>query len=227
MRSATTSARRILYVEDHQDTFQMVDTFLFDFTLTRAATISDGLRESIESSFDLHLLDEDLPDGSGLDLCRLIRDFDPRTPILLCSETGLLTEHQALEAGAQGLVKKWGSYFLETIRERITKLQEFPRQKLYDLDSSNRYDALLSEYLAISNHLIDASAELRTRLDRDSKRLAQACNDSLKAEARSAYLNAGGTAQEFEILWPSVRRERGLSGVAGMYEMTDSEDSDD
>jgi len=55
-----------------------------------------------QSSFDLYLMDHALTDGSGINLCRQIRSFDPKTPIVFYSGYAD-EEHQkaALDCGAQ------------------------------------------------------------------------------------------------------------------------------
>ena len=58
------------------------------------------------NSYDLYLLDSWLPDGSGLDLCRKIREFDERTPILFYSAAAEIDRELALSNGAQGYLTK-------------------------------------------------------------------------------------------------------------------------
>ena len=59
------------------------------------------------NSYDLYLLDSWLPDGSGLDLCRKIREFDEHTPILFYSAAAYEIDRElALNSGAQGYLTK-------------------------------------------------------------------------------------------------------------------------
>jgi len=58
------------------------------------------------NSFDLYLLDNSLPDGTGLELAALIRQFDQSTPILIITTPHTLTNRQVSEVGVQGLVSK-------------------------------------------------------------------------------------------------------------------------
>jgi DNA-binding response OmpR family regulator len=103
------SKRRILYVEDHDDTRELVTLVLGqnDFDVVTGATIEVGIGLARSSIFDLYLLDSWLPDGSGLDLCRTIRQFDPVTPILFYSAAAFEADREdALESGAQGYLVK-------------------------------------------------------------------------------------------------------------------------
>src|SRR4051812_3862256 len=125
MSTGLTRSTRILYVEDQLDTFDLVAAFLEDSTVVNAPTASDGLREAMEQSFDLHLIDHYLPDRAGSILCRLIRRFDADTPILLCSEDTGLTNAQALSFGANGILKK-GINFLDNLEEQLFRVQRTP-----------------------------------------------------------------------------------------------------
>ena len=78
-----------------------------NYQLTSADSCLEGLDLARQSSFDLYLIDHTLVDGSGIDLCRQIRRFDPKTPIIVCS--GYTDdEHQqaALDCGAQQFLSK-------------------------------------------------------------------------------------------------------------------------
>jgi DNA-binding response OmpR family regulator len=101
--------RHILYIEDHEDTRELVTLVLRqrDFDVTTGSTIEIGVRLASENAFDLYLLDSWLPDGSGLDLCRQIRQFDGLTPILFYSAAAYEGDKElALRCGAQGYLTK-------------------------------------------------------------------------------------------------------------------------
>ena len=101
--------RRVLYVEDHEDTRELITIVLRqrDFEVANAHTVDLGVRLASEERFDLYLLDSWLPDGSGLDLCRRIRKFDPVTPILFYSAAAFEADkNMALGAGAQAYLIK-------------------------------------------------------------------------------------------------------------------------
>ena len=101
--------KHILYIEDHEDTRELVSFVLTqrDYDVTTSSTISHGVRLACENSYDLYLLDSWLPDGSGLDLCRKIREFDARTPILFYSAAAHEIDRElALNSGAQGYLTK-------------------------------------------------------------------------------------------------------------------------
>ena len=100
---------RVLYIEDHEDTRELVTLLLGQnsFEVVTGATIESGIALAMAQSFDLYLLDSWLPDGSGLDLCRRIREFDQTTPILFYSAAAYASDHaSALECGAQAYLIK-------------------------------------------------------------------------------------------------------------------------
>jgi len=71
------------------------------------STIKSGVALAYSQEFDLYLLDSWLPDGSGLDLCRLIREFDKETPILFYSAAAYEIDRvEAIRSGAQAYLIK-------------------------------------------------------------------------------------------------------------------------
>ena len=100
---------RVLYIEDHEDTRELVTLLLGQksFDVVTGGTIETGLALAMAQTFDLYLLDSWLPDGSGLDLCQRIREFDQTTPILFYSAAAYASDHvSALACGAQAYLIK-------------------------------------------------------------------------------------------------------------------------
>lgn len=100
---------RVLYIEDHEDTRELVILLLGQksFDVVTGGTIETGIALARAQEFDLYLLDSWLPDGSGLDLCQRIREFDQTTPILFYSAAAYAADHEmALRCGAQAYLIK-------------------------------------------------------------------------------------------------------------------------
>jgi DNA-binding response OmpR family regulator len=100
---------RILYIEDHEDTRELVTLLLTqkNYEVVTGTTIESGIALAAGGEFDLYLLDSWLPDGSGLDLCQRIREFDKSTPILFYSAAAYASDHDtALMCGAQAYLIK-------------------------------------------------------------------------------------------------------------------------
>lgn len=101
--------RRILYIEDHADTRELVTLLLAQksYEVITGSNIETGVALAGAEDFDLYLLDSWLPDGSGLELCRRIRQFDATTPILFYSAAAYAADHDlALKSGAQAYLVK-------------------------------------------------------------------------------------------------------------------------
>ena len=100
---------RVLYIEDHEDTRELVTLVLGQkrYEVVTGSTIKSGVALAYSQEFDLYLLDSWLPDGSGLDLCRLIREFDKETPILFYSAAAYEIDRvEAIRSGAQAYLIK-------------------------------------------------------------------------------------------------------------------------
>jgi len=100
---------RVLYIEDHEDTRELVTLVLEQncYEVVTGSTIKSGVDLAVSQHFDLYLLDSWLPDGSGLDLCKQIREFDRVTPIIFYSAAAYETDRDlALDSGAQAYLVK-------------------------------------------------------------------------------------------------------------------------
>ena len=105
----TKNTPRVLYIEDHEDTRELVTLVLEqrNYEVVTGSTIETGVALASSEQFDLYLLDSWLPDGSGLDLCRQIRMFDKVTPILFYSAAAYeIDRDHAFRCGAQAYLIK-------------------------------------------------------------------------------------------------------------------------
>jgi len=101
--------RRVLCVEDDEETCNMLCGLLglINCETMTAANTKDALEKIATERFDLYLLDNWLPGGSGVELCRKIRETDSSTPIVFYSGAALDSEREeALAAGAQAYLIK-------------------------------------------------------------------------------------------------------------------------
>ena len=99
----------ILYVEDDEDTRELVAYVLAKshYQVTLAANGDDALMLARTNNFDLYVIDNWMSGGSGIDLCRKLREFDTWTPILFYSGAAFERDkRQAFAAGAQGYLVK-------------------------------------------------------------------------------------------------------------------------
>ena len=108
--------KRILYVEDHRDTAELVAMVLYDHEVVVAGNKAEGLKRAASEYFDLYIFDYDLPDGTGIELCHFIRTNDDVTPIVICTASPALREKDVIAVGAQRFIKK-GDEFIASLEE--------------------------------------------------------------------------------------------------------------
>ena len=104
---------RILCTEDDPDTRELISVVLQ--VAGYEVICTDNPEKALEliqtESFDLCLLDNWMPGISGEDLCKKIRTFDRKTPILFYSGAAYDSDKaRAKDAGAQG-------YLIKPVRE--------------------------------------------------------------------------------------------------------------
>jgi two-component system OmpR family response regulator len=99
----------VLCVEDDPDTQEMLRVLLEQrgYGFRAVDNCADALALLREADFSLLLLDNQLPDGAGIDLCQEVRRFDKRLPIIFLSgATNIDTREIALRAGANAFLTK-------------------------------------------------------------------------------------------------------------------------
>ena len=99
----------ILYIEDDEDTRELVTYLLAlsNYKVVPAENYDDALLLARANQFDLYLIDNWVSGGSGIDLCKKLREFNPWTPILFYSGAAQERDkQQAFAAGAQGYLVK-------------------------------------------------------------------------------------------------------------------------
>jgi DNA-binding NtrC family response regulator len=80
-----TGKKRLLVVEDHPDTLDLVISELPDYEISRATSFDDAVRLLERARFDVHLFDVCLPGGSGLELFWRVRASDPGAAVVIWS----------------------------------------------------------------------------------------------------------------------------------------------
>ena len=190
--------KRILFVEDHEDAWEIVELTLAEYKLTFARNFDDGLRLARQGYFDLYLLDNWLPAGSGIGLCRAIRQFDPHTPILFYSAAAFERDIQeAMRSGAQGyLVKPVKSDDLERMVAKLTSPA-----------AGREFEAWKAEIAAVREELSIRYNEQAQRMKGARDRYLRAEEKLMRLKAEKAFLDAGGSRGEFARRWPSVLTE--------------------
>jgi len=113
----------ILLIEDSSPTRDLLRRSLQEsgHRLSTAARLSSGRAAAIAERFDVIVIDIMLPDGSGIDLCREIRDHGVETPILFLTARGDVADRIAgLDAGADDYMRK--PFALAELQARLRAL---------------------------------------------------------------------------------------------------------
>ncbi len=99
---------KILIVEDNEDVSFLMQSFLEDcgFIVETAFTITDGISYLKNNEYDMLLLDLELPDYSGFDLLRAIRETIIIPTIVISAYSDLSTKLKAFKYGASDYIVK-------------------------------------------------------------------------------------------------------------------------
>jgi DNA-binding response OmpR family regulator len=102
---------RILIVDDNKDSCEIMSLILEYSNSSYIITVVHTAREALDlvekNEFDLFILDNRLPDSSGVEVCKRIRENDKNTPIIFYSALGGgIFEKAAKEAGADEYLVK-------------------------------------------------------------------------------------------------------------------------
>jgi CheY-like chemotaxis protein len=139
---------RVLYADDNEDACFMLSTLLgfSGIDVLFVHTTKEAFQKAQNEHFDVYLLDSRFPDGSGLELCRQLREFDPQTPIVFYSSDAYETDRQkALAAGAQVyLVKPEVDTVIPTILRLASQASETVEIKESDEFYASRPDRQIS-----------------------------------------------------------------------------------
>ena len=98
----------ILLVEDEEDIATLVRTYLEKdgFRVIWAARAAEGLQALADNEIRLAILDLQLPDGDGLDLCRAIRATSRLPIVIVTARDEEIDRITGLELGADDYVTK-------------------------------------------------------------------------------------------------------------------------
>jgi DNA-binding response OmpR family regulator len=141
---------RLLIVEDNQRLCQAVAESLRaqGFAVDTAASASEGLRVWRAADYDAAVLDLMLPDGTGLDALKEMRDQGNVTPVLILTALGAIEDRvRGLDCGADDYLVK--PFAMQELFARLRALLRRP-------------GAALGRTLTLGNVKLDTSARIAT-----------------------------------------------------------------
>lgn len=99
---------KILIVDDEKEITDLLEIFLQNesYQIFKAYSLQDAIELIKNESFDLAIIDIMLPDGSGFDLCKFIREKYTYPIIMLTSRTEGMDRVTGLSLGADDYVTK-------------------------------------------------------------------------------------------------------------------------
>lgn len=200
---------RILVVDDHSELQALLETSLTrDGHVVQVAGSMAEARALLEGAgFELLILDLGLPDGSGLALCRELRETGSKLPILvLTAQTRVAARVQSLDAGADDHLGK--PFAIAELRARVRAL-------------GRRSGLAQSNPLELDGAQLDFSARRATRNGQramltsrewDILELLASRRGSVvtrKELLRQAWRGEVGTEATLEVLVSRIRRKLG------------------
>lgn len=132
---------RILVVEDDK---LLLNTLKFDlesegFEITPASSYNEGLEAIQNNTFDLAILDINLPDGDGFNICREIKASSNIPVVFLTARDMEADEIKGFDLGADDYITK--PFSLKLLKKRINVILK--RSGLHN-NTSNYDDGVLS-----------------------------------------------------------------------------------
>jgi DNA-binding response OmpR family regulator len=118
-------SQKILLVDDERDLRMLVAEQLGmeGYNVTEAGRVKEAIDKMSGSRFDIFLLDVRLPDGTGLDILRHMRQAGVTTPVIMLTGTaGLDIAVESVKLGARDYITKPAkiSYLLNSIKGILT-----------------------------------------------------------------------------------------------------------
>lgn len=120
--------QKLLCVEDSPETVLILEATLKGYAVTFANTVSHATQYLRDEKYDLMLLDIELPDGDGNDLCENLPEHNGQMPIMfLTSRKDFSAKATAFALGAEDYIQK--PFDPRELRLRIdSKLKRLMRQ---------------------------------------------------------------------------------------------------
>lgn len=116
----------VLLVDDEPQVLALTGMILENagYDVTTASSGSDAVRAAAARSYDLAVLDVNMPSPNGWETLRELHRLTPGTPVLMSS--GYVTATEVRERGAQGLIEK--PYTLDELLLAVQEVIERQRQ---------------------------------------------------------------------------------------------------
>lgn len=190
-------SNRLLIIEDDNSLNQMLQLHFEDggFEVTGAETCGEGLEQLHKQAFDLILLDQQLPDGTGLELLQKIKAEEPDLAIIMMTgQHDLELAIQAIQDGAADFIHKpIKTEALQIVVERVLVNRQLSRE--VEALQPEPHDRLHRDLIGRSSAMLDVSKEI-----------------ALCAGSKATVLLTGESGTGKEVVARLIHSHSGLSG---------------
>ena len=188
-------SRRLLIIEDDPALSQMLALHFEDqgFDVEQAGNCSDGAAQAGAAAFDLILLDQQLPDGEGIDLLpRLVTQAPDTAIVMMTGQHDLELAIHAIKAGARDFVHK--PLNTEALQQTIDKV-------------------LARDEPEVESAVAASAAPLRELVGRSAAMLAVSKQIALCAGNSANVLISGESGTGKEIVARLIHQHSGRGGA--------------
>jgi DNA-binding response OmpR family regulator len=97
----------VLLIDSHPDTLSMLAMLLGQYETESTSCASEAVSAAAQRHYDLYLMENRLPDDSGINLCYTLRQMDPGSKVIFFSSSGSSKDREnGIRAGAADYVLK-------------------------------------------------------------------------------------------------------------------------
>jgi DNA-binding response OmpR family regulator len=168
---------------------------LAEHDVTCAASGYEAMRCLNAGLFDLHVVDQWLPDWDGIQFCRHVRRTDRHVPIVYLSAAGREQDRRrAISAGA-------GAYLVKPIDPHVLRSQV---KELLMKAMLDNLKAVTEEERIVQDELMKRAAEIRAIAANARTSARNAIERATRIKAQKAFVAAGGTIGHFDRAWQPI-----------------------
>jgi DNA-binding response OmpR family regulator len=186
--------RAVLCSEKDEPARAVLRKAFSEYELVFAASAFETIRSMNARAFDAYVIEYWLPDWSGPQLCRAIREVDPHCPVLFYTAAeGELSHQRAARAGGSAYLGK--AVEPAELKASLTKL--FAKSDAASLRAKCELEQALEQELERWQPRLAVESREKDSLQRSLER-------SARARAYKTFIAGGGCRAHFERWWPQL-----------------------